>query len=187
MKRLLLLVFLLPTPAWCQAFSTMPYVFVNGQTYNPSQLQSDFQAIVNQGNSIGTLLNSQISAVTPAPSGTMLFFHLASCPSGWTDVNGGGSYTGLFVRGLDSGRGQDTTGTVVGGTEATQMQDHTHSFSAMTSVATTVHISSGGSGIISFLTTANTGSGHNTGAVSGATAGATVLAKNVALLLCSKN
>src|SRR5450631_3980016 len=108
MKRLLLIALsplLLSVEAEAQAFSAVPYVFVTGQNYNPSQLQADFQAIVNQGNSIGAFLNSQIAAVTPPPSGSILFFHLGACPSGWTNLSA--SYVGQFVRGYDSGRGID--------------------------------------------------------------------------------
>jgi hypothetical protein len=45
-----------------------------------------------------------------SPSGAIIAFNLASCPTGWSAADGGGGrpdLRGEFVRGLDSGRGVD--------------------------------------------------------------------------------
>ncbi len=178
---------LVPQTAIGQAFSTMPYIFVNGQAYNPSQLQADFQAIVNQGNAVGAFLESQIAANTPPPSGSILWFNLGSCPVGWSNLGAG--FAGRFVRGYDSGRGIDPIPQPVGGTEAATLQDHTHTFNGMLGIATTIDSFSAASGstftgLVNHV--ASTSTNHGVGAVAGARHGATTRPVNIALLLCQK-
>ncbi|WP_408098954.1 hypothetical protein ACJVC5_08550 [Peredibacter sp. HCB2-198] len=58
------------------------------------------------------------------PTGAIMAFDLASCPSGWSE------YTvarGRFLRGIDNGAGQDPSGTRAPGSyQADGVQDHAH-------------------------------------------------------------
>ncbi len=72
-------------------------------------------------------LSAAITALVP--SGAVMPFALSACPPGWLTANGTSGMVdmrGVVARGLDQGRGLDTTGTGLGGFEADQLQDHTH-------------------------------------------------------------
>lgn len=167
-----------------QTFSQVPYIFANGSKYNPSQVMADFQSITNSGNSVSTAINSAILTHTPEPSGIMLWFNLASCPSGWTTKAG---YGNVFVRGLDLGRGVDTTGTVVGGAELGVIQSHTHSVNGfITGGTTTTVFAPAGAQNTGYYTGMTSFSNPFTGGASG-TLAAEVRPDNVSLLLCIKN
>ena len=185
--RTLLIFFALCAPASAQVWSPVPYTFTNGAPYNPSQLQADFQAMVNTGNSVGAAINSAISAHTADPSGVMLWFNLSSCPANWTNMVG--TYGSVFVRGVDLGRGQDTTGTTVGGSEAFQMQDHTHSTSIIMTGATTTGVGVHGASAVTptYYTGVATTSNQLTGAPNSGTSGSDVHPQSYTLLLCEKN
>lgn len=58
-----------------------------------------------------TYVDTTVGAVSGVPAGAVMAFNLASCPTGWTAADGTGvtaDLRGVFVRGLDSGRGIDT-------------------------------------------------------------------------------
>lgn len=122
-----------------QTFTGVPFTFSYGSSANASQVMANFQTIINNGNSVSNTLNNAIQAVTPPPSGSMLFFNLGSCPSGWHGGPGGGWY----ARGLDQGRGVDTTGTGLGGNEATTLQDHAHNTTTTATSYSTTGVANG--------------------------------------------
>jgi hypothetical protein len=122
MKRMILLALLLSAPCGAQEFSPVPYVFAPNTVANASQVMADFQSVVNNGNSVAAALASQIATVTPPPSGAIVFFYLASCPTGWTLQS---AWNNLFIRGLDLGRGADP-GNTIASIEANGLKLHTH-------------------------------------------------------------
>lgn len=184
MRILALLFALISGPAWAQSFSTVPYIFILGQPANASQVMANFNAVVAQGNSVANYIQSQIAAVTPPPSGSFLFFNLTSCPAGWTAAPGPG-----FPRGLDLGRGQDTTGTPLGGVEFSTLQDHTHSTGNGATAMGTVSVVQGGGGAhqLNSASSINSVTNATSGGVTGATSASVSFPKNVTLLLCQKN
>ncbi len=185
--RSVLIFFALCFPASAQVWSPVPYIFANGTQYNPSQLQADFQAMVNAGNSVGAAIHSAIASHTTEPSGIVMWFNLSSCPTGWTDK--AATYGSVFVRGVDLGRGQDTTGTSVGGAEAFQMQDHTHSTSIIMSGVTTTGVGAHGASAVNptYYTGVTTTTNILTGNPNSGTHGADVHPQNITLLICKKN
>jgi hypothetical protein len=185
MKKLLFALLLVSSSAGAQTFGVVPYVFVNGAQYIPSQVMADFQSMANQGNAVAAGINSAIAAVTPPPSGAILHFNLTSCPSGWTSL--GASYIGRSVRGLDQGRGQDP-GNTLAGLEGATMTDHTHVVTGnLIDSVTETNIVAGGATSIVVSTLGTPPANPLTGNDTGARTGASVLASNVALLLCQKN
>jgi hypothetical protein len=183
--RALLILILSCVTAGAQVFSPVPYTFTTGQPYNPSQVQADFQAITNAGNSVGAAINAAIEIDTPEPSGIILWFNLTSCPTGWSSLAG---YAPGFVRGLDNGRGLDTTGTGVGAVEGGVLQAHTHSMGGFISgtITTNVFNPAGGNNA-PYYTGSSSYSDPSTGGVAGATTDTEVRPINVSLLLCQKN
>jgi hypothetical protein len=171
----------------CQAqtFSSVPFTFTYGTQANASQVQANFQSIVNNGNAVANAIQAQIAGVTPPPSGVEMFFNLSSCPSGWNQLFYG---TGVFLRGYDAGRGLDTTGTPISGAESAALQDHTHTTSPTITATSTIGAQFyGGSGSVNrgYITQSST-SNPTTGSVSGANIGSTVIPKTVYLIHCYK-
>jgi hypothetical protein len=171
----------------CQAqtFSPVPFTFTYGTQANASQVQANFQSIVNNGNAVANAIQAQIAGVTPPPSGVFMFFNLSACPSGWLQSGYG---TGVFLRGYDAGRGLDTTGTTIGSAEPPTLQDHTHTTSpTITATSTTGANFYGGGGSVhrGYITQSNT-SNPTTGYVTGANIGSTVIPKTVYLINCIK-
>jgi len=185
-KFIFLLFFLLSGPALGQSFSSMPYTFVNGTTFIPSQMSANFSSLVNSGNAVVQNLQLQLNNKGSIPSGALIYFNLASCPGGWTDVEAGQTtLLARHIRGLDNGAGKDTTGTTVGNYESNTIAGHTHILGAyVTGVNTTVQISHStvDDFIIGFTTTGEGTSGSPTGVTIGANS-----PEQASLLLCSKN
>lgn len=181
----LLIACLFGTAARAQTFTPVPFIFIFGQPANASQVQADFQSIVNNGNAVANSIEAQIDAVTPPPSGSLMYFNLTSCPALWTIVTVFGTD---FVRGVDLGRGQDTTGTGILGVENTVVQDHTHATgSGATALSTVSTAANSGATNQSYVSAASAAINPNSGGVTGATAGSEARPKNVSLLLCQKN
>ena len=68
------------------------------------------------------------SADAGPPPGEIAMFNLAACPNGWTaadGTSGTADMRGVVARGLDNGRGLDTSGTALAGYEADMFQTHT--------------------------------------------------------------
>lgn len=183
-KAFIVCLFGLATPGYCQTFTPVPFIFIFGQPANASQVQADFQSIVNNGNAVANSIEAQIDAVTPPVSGTLMYFNLGSCPAAWTIVTALGT---AFMRGLDLGRGQDTTGTGILGNELTTVQDHTHATGPGATALGTVSVSAGGPANTPYVSAATATITPNSGGVTGATAGSEARPKNVSLLLCQKN
>ena len=173
---------LLGGAAQAQTFSPMPFVFAPATQANASQVMANFQSLTNNGNAVVAALVSQIASITPPPSGTILFFHLASCPVNWTLQS---AYNSLFVRGLDQGRGQDP-GNTLGAVEAQLMHDHSHSTSVAVTGSTNNQVTFGGAAGF-FINNLGTHTNPLTGNPNSGTHGAEVRPQNVSLLLCKKN
>lgn len=179
MKRLLGLLF--ATSAAAQTFSPVPFTFAVGQQVNPAQLMADLNSVINNGNGVAAYLNSQIASVTPPPSGAIMFFYLTACPAGWTPIGADLQ----FVRGLDAGRGLDTTGTAVGASETASIVDHTHATGTLVTSDTTVTINSGANNT-QVPITLNNSSNPATGTAATGNFGATMRPVNFGLKLCQK-
>jgi hypothetical protein len=185
MIRTLLASLMLVGSCQAQTFSSVPFTFTYGTQANASQVQADFQSIVNNGNAVANAIQAQIAGVTPPPSGVNMFFNLASCPSGWSQ-NGYG--TGTFFRSHDAGRGLDTTGTPISSAESAALQDHTHTTSPTITATSTIgaQFYSGTGSVSRGYITQGTVSNPATGSVSGANIGSTVIPKTVYLINCYK-
>jgi len=185
MIKTLLAALLFAGSCQAQTFSSVPFTFTYGTQANASQVQADFQSIVNNGNAVANAIQAQIAGVTPPPQGVNMFFNLSSCPSGWSQ-NGYG--TGTFFRSYDAGRGLDTTGTAISASEPSALQDHTHTTSPTITATSTIGVQFySGSGSVNrgYMTQSNT-SNPTTGSVSGANIGSTVIPKTVYLINCYK-
>jgi hypothetical protein len=180
--RTIFLLLLATGGARAQAFVTPPFTFVAGQPANASQVMADFQSIVNNGNAVATYLNNKISAVTPPPSGTYLYFYLEACPTGWT-ASGSNNY---YLRNLNQGSGRDPANTPLLGGESPTLQDHTHSTGYYETAVTSVNAYSVGANNEYYATSPGALTVSSTGNVVGATTGE-IRPKSVALLLCVKN
>ena len=185
MIRTLLASLMLAGSCQAQTFSAVPFTFTYGTQANASQVQANFQSIVNNGNAVANAIQAQIAGVTPPPSGVEMYFNLSSCPSGWAQIFYG---TGVFSRGYDAGRGLDTTGTAIGAAESPALQDHTHTTSSTITATSTIgaqFYGGGGSVNRGYITQSST-SNPTTGSVSGANIGSTVIPKTVYLIHCYK-
>lgn len=180
MKKLLLLL-LLCSPANAQVFDPVPYTFVANTTVVPNQLMGNFLSLVASGNAVASNLNFKVTSLGAVPTGALLLFNLGACPSGWTVSV---ITNQLFIRGLDSGAGNDITGTALGATETGGMQDHTHSSTILTGY-TILNI--GSVSIGNLKQNPSTASAGATGNPITGNHGAEVRPANVSLLLCSKN
>ena len=119
------------------------------------------------------------------PSHAVMAFNLASCPTGWTAANGTGGTAdmrGVVSRGLDNGRGLDTSGTGLAGYEADMLQEHTHATPSGSGF-----IVVGGGGLGSGGTIQATNGGVSTGAVNSGSHGYETRAKATVLLYCEKS
>ncbi|MBI5400493.1 MAG: phage tail protein [Candidatus Yonathbacteria bacterium] len=120
---------------------------------------------------IGT---SCINAWPGVPAGAVLFFNLASCPTGWLPANGTSGtpdLRGEFARGLDSGRGVDA-GRTLGSAQADMLKSHTHSLNSGVWNGTGPYAEPPVGSYSSFT---------------GATGGTETRPRNVALLACIKS
>lgn len=90
---------------------------------------------VNTGDSLtAAKWNELVNAVNgwiAVPSGAVIAFNLASCPSGWLPANGASGtpdLRGEFIRGLDWGRWLDPdSGRLVWSTQSDEIKSHDHS------------------------------------------------------------
>jgi hypothetical protein len=113
------------------------------------------------------------------PTGAIMPFNLATCPTGWTTANGTNStpdLRGEFVRGIDNGRGVDA-GRVLASSQSDETKSHNHSTIEMI-----------GNNNIDGVDSATTHSGehHNEARQTGASGGNETRPRNAALLYCSK-
>ncbi len=95
-------------------------------TVNPDDLlTADFwNEHVNKLIDLDNRINSILSP------GAVMAFNLASCPAGWSAADGGGTparpdLRGVFIRGLDNGRGLDP-GRTFGSYQEDDFENHTH-------------------------------------------------------------
>jgi len=118
--------------------------------------------------------NATITGLNSIPTGAVLSFNLASCPTGWSTSNGTGGTVdlrGKFVRGLDLGAGVDS-GRTLGSYQADDFKSHTHTMNAA---------GYGGAGPQAAYNWATIGTYQT-----GATGGTETRPKNVALIYCQK-
>lgn len=141
------------------------------------------------------------------PTGAVMAFDLASCPTGWTEYT---ASRGRFLRGIDNGAGNDPAGTrAPGNVQADELGSHLHSVdppsTATNSAGAHTHNIIGGGGTSAGTTRlraqasstptnmATESAGAHTHTVnipafnSAATGGAETRPKNVAVLFCRKN
>jgi hypothetical protein len=124
------------------------------------------------------------SGVAP---GTVAFFDLSSCPTGWLAANGSSgtvSMVGRFARGLDTAGTVDHVARTLGSTEADTVGPFTATGSTstvVTSVATSTAAAGGTTGVASN----SIGTGNASVSVSGGSA--ETAPKNIALLACQKS
>lgn len=135
--------------------------------------------------------NITVGGIPVVPTGAIMAFDLASCPTGWTEYT---AARGRFLRGIDNGAGNDPDGTrASGATQADAFQGHTFSVSAFEWTIPTV--GTGGSVAYTRNSNANDGSqplpfitGPNTDGTNGTPrTAAETRPKNVAVLYCRKN
>ena len=130
-----------------------------------------------------------IAAIVPpvnaVPSGAVLAFDLAACPSGWVVANGTGGTVdmrGVVARGLDQGRGLDKSGTGLGGYEADMFQQHTMGSAAGSFMSSPGGAILGVSGAIGTWGTTGSTGGANSGNY-----GYETRAKATVVLYCQKS
>ncbi len=121
------------------------------------------------------------SGSSGAPSGEVAAFNLSTCPSGWSPANGTGGTVdlrGVFVRGLDNGRGldTDTNPRILGSYQADQFKSHSHTYSFENVTQGIRHGDAGEQTAAYTSVPANTQSAG----------GSETRPKNVALLYCQK-
>lgn len=108
--------------------TSLPYTFVNGTTIDATQVNANLQAIIAcvNSNAAHNGTNTDITSFTGVtsgqlvPSGTLAYFDLSSCPSGWSLANGSGGTLdarGRFLRATNQGSGRDPANPALGGTE----------------------------------------------------------------------
>jgi len=117
------------------------------------------------------------------PSHAVMAFNLASCPTGWQAANGSNGTAdmrGVVARGLDNGRGLDTSGTGLAGYEADMLQDHTHGAPTNGNYAVNNGAGLGSGG------TYYAGSNSTTGGVNSGNHGYETRVKATVLLYCEK-
>ncbi|MDD5197324.1 MAG: hypothetical protein PHN60_00500 [Candidatus Gracilibacteria bacterium] len=152
------------------------------------------QTIMSNVNELNTRLTSAEATITSqtttistlSPSGAVIAFNLASCPTGWTIADGGGGrpdLRGEFIRGLDNGRGVDI-GRTLRSSQADIFANHTHNTSNVVDTSSTswndantyypAATDSNNSGIVPGMGVSSTG-------------GSETRPRNVALLYCVKN
>jgi hypothetical protein len=181
-KLLSSIITFLPIATHAQQFVQVPYVFQAQTVANASQVMADFNSVINNGNAVAAALQTQISAVVPLPSGALVFFYLAACPSGWTQNT---AWAGRFVRGLDLGAGNDPTvpAPKVMTTEAQGLLSHKHGNVSLLVSSNAVSIAFGGASNIY----APTGSEIIGGVGTNAAGSSTLVPANVGLIICKKN
>lgn len=170
--------------ASAQTFAPPPFTFTAGTTANASQMMANYKAVVDNGNAVSVDLANRIAAKQPFPAGTIAFFNLTTCPTGWTHQT---CYGTRFVRGLDLGRGKDPNNTL-GQLESDQNQGHKH-FVTATGGRTTVTFNSqkGKFDIGGNAFTGATVSGSSNHPVDSGSHGTEVRPDNVSLLICKKD
>jgi len=173
----------LASPAYSQYFSNVPNILVNAQTTDAGQLNDNFAFLVTNGNDVFNAFEVEIAAIGSAsvPSGMVLPFNLAACPTGWLTANGTSGTVdmrGRFARAVTSGVG------VVAGD---QFEDHNQTVSsspsALVNIVSTVQVQAGGSSVPNAVVFGTVVVGNPTTGRSGSES----RPKNVALRYCEKS
>lgn len=190
MKKLLAFLLLSTAPAQAQYFSSPPAVLVNGTTAYASQVMTDLNKIISDGNTQFSAIAALVAGYTPmsVPSGMVLPFNSQTCPSGWTESNGAAGTVdlrGYFPRVWNSGGGPYDAGRVRNSAQADSLQDHTHYLNgtfASSFNAQTQHVSNTST---PFVTSAST-TGSVVGNPASGSSGSETRPANVALTFCQK-
>lgn len=122
-----------------------------------------------------------VTATGGIPAGAVMYFNLASCPTGWLPANGTSGtpdLRGEFIRGLDSGRGVDA-GRTLGSWQADMLKSHTHTYYPPSTSIDIINQSRVVLQAKGSLLTPNTSTG--------ATGGTETRPRNAALLACIKS
>lgn len=139
------------------------------------------------------------------PTGAVMAFDLASCPTGWSEYT---ASRGRFLRGIDNGAGNDPAGTrAPGNVQADELGSHLHSVDPPSTATSSAgaHTHNVGIGTLAIAGTNPRGQSGNTSSHvtssagahthtvnipafnSAATGGAETRPKNVAVLFCRKS
>jgi hypothetical protein len=172
-------------PVTTTYFHNIPVDFSNTKVVPSAvDVMSDYNQIVNDGNTAYNAIQTAVNNFTAVPSGAVMPFNQSSCPSGWKASDGTSSTVDLRGRFIDM-----AASGAVGGTTANTLGTHTNSLFSpsipiMTSfVAIAVLNSAGNAVVASFFNTTTTTGLSSTGSSSSTE----TRPKNVALLYCQKN
>lgn len=186
MRCILSLVYLLflSVAAYAQYFSSVPYTLFNTQVAQGSQVNADFNAIVQTGNNVFNDFEAQINALgsQAMPSGIVLFFNKAACPAGWHLSDGTAGTVDLRGRFALA----TTNGAQVGDTSDDRVKAHdqpvTASPAVISGVGTSTVANGSGFAVVTGAAFGNVTIGNPTTG----SHGAETRPKNVALLPCQK-
>lgn len=111
-------------------FDPVPNIFIDTGVGDAPQTNANFTQLVSQGNTAINTMQTQINgfSVSGVPVGAVMWINASVCPSGWVVANGAGAVPdlrGVFVRGLDTGSGQDP-GRTLGSYQADSFAQHSH-------------------------------------------------------------
>ncbi len=135
-------------------------------------------------------INGAPSSSWTIPTGAIMAFDLATCPSGWSEYT---AARGRFLRGIDNGAGNDPDGTrAPGTTQADAFKSHSHGIVAADitdyAAAFTINDNSGDQLASSDNITSGVNAVMRTSRYGTAAAGVSeTRPKNVAVLFCRKN
>jgi hypothetical protein len=166
------------------AYAALNYtVAVNTGSTGSTLASSEWNKMVSNFTAVDAQLTALNAAVgsSSIPSGAVMAFNLASCPTGWSSADGSGGrpdLRGEFIRGLDNGRGVDSGRTLASAQAASSVADFASAQSSL--IYVWVKNADGTDGTFTAIN----------GGVGGSSATATyrtMRPRNVALLYCVKN
>lgn len=119
------------TAVEAQYFSAVPNTIVDGTTSNATQVNQNFSALVGNGNTAIATIQASLAALPSIgfPTGTVFaYFNGPTCPQGSLVANGQNGtidLRGVYLRGLDNGRGLDP-GRTLGSFQGDTVANHSH-------------------------------------------------------------
>jgi hypothetical protein len=128
--------------AKAQYFTPVPNIFTDLTIGDAPQTNANFAQLVAQGNTAINTMQAQINGLGTAgvPVGAVMWINATTCPAGWVTANGAAAVPdlrGVFVRGLDTGSGQDP-GRTLGSYQGDSFAQHSHGSIIGLSAITTI-------------------------------------------------